>query len=414
MPESTLFSRCKVNTNIEDDTFVGIKLDSEGVSVHFPLGFNYKNDSEEDLRRDILLTIQTIGETVGQKESDVEFDQKKMENTAFPIRAYLNVIEDYYARGYYKESEIQYHTGIKGKIDWNRTIKTQSASIKDDEAYYLNMVIRKNQPKDDALITLIHMYCVYESFKKIGWLFTAFIPEKPMIEYNKSVFQHMIREKLFSTFNDRNKQLFRSMLAIVEFQGENDAPQHFIYGTYRFEYVWEKLIDKVYGIEDKQDYFPKTKWKLKGMETYDNSSLEPDSIMIFDNDIYVLDAKYYKFGWTKHAADLPQSSSINKQITYGEYVTKKREQEKGNYKIYNAFLMPFDSSDDFWKSLKKESMINIGEAISEWKDNDKDFEKVQGILIDTKHLMNMVVHNDQYEIMKLAEFISQKIITGKN
>ena len=45
------------------------------------------------------------------------------------------------------------------------------------------------------------------------------------------------------------------------------------------------------GISDKQRYFPKTKWKLahSGKEC-DNSKLEPDTIMLYNNNIYVLDA----------------------------------------------------------------------------------------------------------------------------
>ena len=41
------------------------------------------------------------------------------------------------------------------------------------------------------------------------------------------------------------------------------------------------------------------------------------------------DAKYYKYGWTQLPKDLPSSSSINKQISYGEYIAinnlKKKE-----------------------------------------------------------------------------------------
>ena len=36
----------------------------------------------------------------------------------------------------------------------------------------------------------------------------------------------------------------------------------------------EKMIDKVFGIENKADYFPKTTWYVNGSK-YDNASLEP-------------------------------------------------------------------------------------------------------------------------------------------
>ena len=61
---------------------------------------------------------------------------------------------------------------------------------------------------------------------------------------------------------------------------------------------------------------------------YSNSKLKPDSVMITNDHIYILDAKYYKYGQTKNPKDLPKSASINKQITYGEYVA---ENEKFDY-----------------------------------------------------------------------------------
>ena len=87
------------------------------------------------------------------------------------------------------------------------------------------------------------------------------------------------------------------MLAIIDFEGDKDSDKNYRYGTYRFEYIWEKMIDKVFGIENKADYFPKTTWYVNGSK-YDNASLEPDTVMLYGTDVYVLDAKYYKYGVT--------------------------------------------------------------------------------------------------------------------
>ena len=47
------------------------------------------------------------------------------------------------------------------------------------------------------------------------------------------------------------------MLAIIDFEGDKDSDKNYRYGTYRFEYIWEKMIDKVFGIENKAELFPK-------------------------------------------------------------------------------------------------------------------------------------------------------------
>lgn len=401
MSEYGIRDKCHVNTNREADTFVGIICDKGDFSVHFPLGFHVSDDDRE-LRKDIILLVATIGATIGHKESGIQKLADDCDQIGFPIQAYFTVIYDYFERGYYREREVEYNVSKKGKINWSRTIKTQRPVIQDEEVYYLDFVTKRNTINENQLITLIHEYCVAESFEKIGWLFTEVRPQKPRIKGNAKLFRSVLKEKLSRTFNDRNKMLFNAMLQIVDYLQDEDAPLEYKYGTYRFEYVWEALIDRVYGIEGKAAYFPKTTWKVKGKE-YDNASLEPDTIMLYGNDIYVLDAKYYKYGATGHLGDLPESTSINKQITYGEYVANHLAQ-KGT--VYNAFLMPFDSLGTLWNG---EEVLHIGEATGDWRENDKSYEHIQGILVDVKYLMNITVREDSNEIFRLSECIIKAV-----
>ena len=181
---------------------------------------------------------------------------------------------------------------------------------------------RKNQVNENELISLIHEYCVYESFSKVGWLFTTTLPKKPRIKRNIRLFKSILITKISNTFNDRNRKLFQDMLAVILYNGEENSEKNYRYGTYRFEYVWEALINKVYGIKEKREYFPNTYWSIDGVQ-YENACLEPDTIMIWNGNVYVLDAKYYKYGVTRRMTDLPESTSINKQITYGEFIAEQ-------------------------------------------------------------------------------------------
>jgi hypothetical protein len=449
--------KCRVNTNRDADAFVGILCENGDIRINFPLGFRISED-EKELRKEILLLIHTIGATTARRDSEILKSDRVYNQTAFPIQSYMHVISDYYARGYYKEREIKHAAAKRGKIDWNRTIKTRkpyvgyatnagacAGSVADaahakclkeegsemsglercenPTVFYLDFVTRKSMIKENELITLIHKYCVHESFEKIGWLFTGAMPAKPEIQYNGRLFKRIVRDKLQSTFNDRNKVLFRNMLAILEYEGNPDGGRDYRYGTWRFEYVWEALIDRVYGIEEKSVYFPKTRWKIQNTE-YVNSHLEPDTVMICFGDVYILDAKYYKYGATGRPLDLPQSASINKQITYGEYVAtleKFKELHGERFKVYNAFLMPFAAEDETCPVVK------IGEARADWKSGNhtltdsksppapqghalKDalgytYEAVHGILVDVKHLMKIGTREDEEEIERLAGMI---------
>lgn len=404
MLEYSLKEKCHINTNWDTDTFVGIKCNNGNFSINFPLGYHLSDD-DKMLRKDILLLISTIAATVARKESYMVLQNKSFDNVGTPIQAYLFIISDYLSRGYYREQEVLYQVSKRGKINWNRTIKTQKPVVQGNSAYYLDFVTKKSSIKENELITQIHEFCVYESFQKMGWLFTATLPTKPRIKYNAKLFRGAIIDKLSHTFDDKNKALFRNMLAIIDEEYDPKSPLNFKYGTNRFEYVWEALIDRVYGVEGKAAYFPKTTW-LVGDATYDNASLEPDSIMIWNGNVYVLDAKYYKYGATKRVTDLPESTSINKQITYGEYIagSAKFQKEFGEeFNVYNAFLMPFDANSPAWKGCQ--DVIRIGESISNWKSNEETYERIQGILIDMKHLMRITVHQDESEIIQLANCI---------
>ena len=408
MKDFNLRDKCSINTNYDTDTFVGIKCENGDYSICFPLGFQM-SESDRQLRKDILLLLNSIKETTMKKESEVYNDFKEYSQLDFPFQAYLALIYDYYNRGYYHEIEVIYNVSKRGKIDWNRTIKTQKPSIQDGQAFYLDFVTKRNSINEDELITLIHEYCVFDSFEKIGWLFTDKLPSKPRLKFNYKLFKSVIREKLGRTFNDKNKKLFRNMLAIIDYEGENNEQREYKYGTNRFEYVWESMIDRVFGIEKKEQYFPKTTWILSERK-YDNASLEPDTIMIVNNDVYVLDAKYYKYGATRRPWDLPESTSINKQITYGEYIAEEMKFKKihgENFKTYNAFLMPYNMED--WKATTP--IKSIGKATSSWKHGCKEYETIIGVLIDVKHLMKISSNReDQEEMLALANVIDSNFI----
>lgn len=141
--EHSIKERCHVNTNIYVDTFVGIKCIDGDISVNFPLGFHVSDD-EKELRRDILLLLKTLSLTIEKEDSTVMKVTQNFDVDGFPIQAYLYVISDYYNRGYYKEREIQYQINNRGKINWSKTIKTQSPFIQGAEAYYTRFVTRKN------------------------------------------------------------------------------------------------------------------------------------------------------------------------------------------------------------------------------------------------------------------------------
>lgn len=381
---------CRINTNIGEDTFVGIKNQEGKFTITFPVGYRLgKNDNE--LRSDILLLLKTLKNNIEHKESDKFSAVDEGAVCDFPISSYIYLMEDYMINGYYKEFQSKFCIGRSGKISWNKTIKQITPMIQDDNAVYDKFVVRKNITNEEEFITYIHQFCVYRSFKMFGWIYGTFVPQKPKLKFNKEVFLRAITKKEQSTFNDKHKMLFHHMKQIIDDTSKSSISNVGAkYGTNRFEYVWEKLIDKIFGITNKKDYFPSTYWNLWDLngksKCVEKAKLEPDSIMITDESIYVLDAKYYKYGQTRNVYDLPDTSSISKQIIYGEHIYNHNPGKN----VYNAFLLPFDSY--LWGT---DEFHLLGVAYSEWKDGTKDYELIKGVLADTKYIMEIAEKADK-------------------
>lgn len=410
-----LFNYCRNATNREGDTFVGIKSELinevHNLTIYFPLG--YKISQDENLVRNEIIQLLTVLQDYNDEQSQVASisPEQLLKTVRFPAQAYIKVITDYLNNGYYKMSEDEFKLGQSGAISWNKTRKQVEPIVTKKGIVYPQYMVRQHSETDKQLITEISQYCVYESYVKIGWLYRMPEVVKPRRTRELAVYKSYMHNMKLSATKDRDKQLFSAMQDILDFTNQNDEPEEFYFGTNRFEYIWERLIESTYGNVNKEYYFPRTKWLLNIGTNKSNHAIEPDTVMHHDNSIYILDAKYYKYGVTLNPGDLPASTSINKQISYGEFIhthdkfSKERESGLG---IYNAFLLPFDSKSkpyDYGKS----NYYTIGEAVAEWKNSLESFERVQGILVDVKFLIGNVVRPSLKEIENLSNVILASI-----
>lgn len=407
-----LREHCHICSNDDGDRFVGVKADSNNAMIYFPLGYQLPEDDDQ-LRRDVKNLFDILASFTDRNDRVLHMDSfTAPQSVDFPIQAYLNVINYYldHNGAYYTESETTYKVGFRGKTDWSRTIKTQTPVFQGNSPLYLKTVVRNNTPNENRMITLIHKYCVYESFDRIGWLYTTNTPEYAIAPTDKNTMVSILNDKKNNTNNDSDKFLFSSMIAMLEFMDNNTIDKQFYFGTDKFEHVWEKLIDIVFGEFNKNDYFPHGLWTerygtLKGKKT---SALEPDSIMIYGDKYYVLDAKYYRYGVypTSGVNSLPKSSDINKQITYADYV-KNKTTPKGA-EVFNAFILPFNKYKNLFNT--NEIFLNVAEATGDWLPNDSKpeiYQKVQGIVMDTRYLLMNYDGNHDRDKKALSEEIEK-------
>ncbi|GAB7231287.1 LlaJI family restriction endonuclease [Facklamia hominis] len=413
-PDTPLTEYCRNASNKEGDTFVGIKSEfidgKHSLSINFPLGFEISQN--EETVRDEIISLISVLQVYNDQQSRISkiMPEQILKTVRFPVQAYFTVLVDFLNNGYYQITEEQFKQGIAGPINWSRTIKMETPVAQKNGVFYTKYRVKHHSETDKDLITEINKYCVYQSYLRLGWIYKLPLPTEPHQRRQINVYQNYLEGALLRTNRDKDKQLFTAMADILNFENSANNPDQFYFGTNRFEYIWEKLIQETYGNVRKEDYFPKTKWRLKFGSERDNTALEPDTVMKESNDIYILDAKYYKYGVTRIPSDLPNSSSINKQITYGEHVANNMLKE--DEIVYNAFLMPYDSSEQPYNE-EKGHYYSIGEGVSSWKPSNETYQRVQGILVDVKFLIKNTIKPNNSEILKLSNAIKESLEENK-
>ena len=409
----------------KDKSFVGIKIEDNRPKIYFPMGYRASKPSEDVCKRDFYQLIAVLNDKSLQSYFSEE-DLKKSQ-LDFPFYAYLSVLQYYLDFGYFVESDTIYKKGFSGKISWPRTIKRiKPQVVKDeyghDQVVYLNLITRKTSYREDNLITLVHKFCVKESARLIGPLYGISedeVEESELI-FDYELFAEVIQDKIAATFNDKHLELFHAMLKMVRYlgnkenRGEDGSENEPLFGVNTFAPVWEAMVDKIFGKlpqgVTKDKFNPHCEWDLSsGVHGYENTNyaMRPDTIMALSSGIFVIDAKYYKFGLTRNPMDLPSSGSICKQIAYAEYVEQFMQEKEipafagmTSGDIYNAFIMPFCADDevDSIASLQSDNlsykMQFIGHCSGNWKDPDaRPYHKIAGILLDMKSVIRNYANN---------------------
>lgn len=407
MNDFNIRTQCHVNTNEDGDRFVGIKAESDKTMVYFPIGYQLP-ETDNEIRTDIKHLIQVLSEFTTKSDRLLAVNKFAAPQTVdFPINAYKSVIEYYFSIGgkYYVETDPTYKTAATGNQDWPKTVRNQMPLVQQkgnvNSFIYTSFTVRSVTPNDTKLITQVNRFCVFHAFDRLGWLYVPYMPEEPGPCPDIKTSISIVQGKIAGTNDDKKRALFQGMKDMLEYMDEKTSDKQFYFGTDNFDYVWEKLIDRTFGEKDKDKYFPRSRWLLDYGKYKEKRPLMPDTIMIYNDKYYILDAKCYKYGWTGIPDHLPNGSSINKQITYGEYLDKYKGVSIDA--LFNAFIMPYNMAKNHFKLA---SIVgNIGEAVGDWRHNKKHYERIQGIVMDTRYLMYHYSGKPLKEKVALAECI---------
>lgn len=362
-----------------DNSFVGLKIFGDDVYIHYPENYTLKKD-DKFFVDDVLSLLNTfsIAKTLSNDSGLTYIGDSEGE---FRLNAYIWIITDYLQYGLYVNREKVYRINQMGKINWKRTLN-QKPIVSNGNIIYNDLVTEQKTVVDETIVN-IHKYCVKKSLEFIGWLFNLsgdFIESNEINEKIRQYYIYVVQQELSTTFDDHKKELFRNLIFVLRGLSEYDSKKPIHYGVDQYHFIFEKMIDNIFGSARTKDFYPKGKWELLGSPIFDSSSLRPDTIMADDENVYIIDSKYYRYGKTANINDLPETSSIQKQIAYGEYAKKLHNSKT----IYNAFLIPYNKLNNKFNS---HDIVYIGKASSDVNKQTNSYEYVYSFLIDLKHVV---------------------------
>lgn len=394
----------------KSNDFVGMRIEDGEINIYVPQVFR----KETNYKRDLLLflkSISLIGNPDKEKLNKGSDDTKDF----WPINSYLWMIQDYLENGFYYNREKIYTHSFSGKIEWKKTLK-QMPIYSDGNIIYDKLVTSKMMASND-LIAQIYKLCLKQSVDKIGWVYNCNFKIEVQQIVSTSEMISVVRKELNNTFDDVKRMRFNHMLKILKTtEGNKMISNKYTYGIKNYYYVFETMVDKLFdGIKEseKKKYNPNGYWQLNNQNPRLASSLRPDTILKRNGTTYILDAKMYQYGVTHNVNDLPETQSIQKQITYGDHVLNTLQ----NTKVRNAFVLPYNKKLDCFvndpNTLKYNdgNLAYFGQAYTDWRNTEdsKDYEKVYAFGIDFNYLLENYNRPDFTIIDTLCKRIEELI-----
>ena len=313
------------------------------------------------------------------------------------IAAAMFLIEDYCQNGFIKHNTIIISQQTKGKTDWQSTINKTIPIFSDESVLYCFPITKNQTPDSNDIVTVSHKYVVRKCFDEWGWCFGYNAPPKDIIKLPFQV-PEVIRQleaRLQMTYIEREILVIRNIIEILSDQsGINNTSIIDLMATPYYSFVWEAICSFVMDNRYSQlkSILPQPEWDSHLVQG--SISQRPDIFWVYENILFILDAKYYDYSQT-----LPGWHDIVKQLFYRhtmQQVSSTYEYQKhlpGGKMIFNAFLFPSNSGcDEVIGRVYVPRITDLGE--------------IKAFSINQKQAMkNYVFRDDTSYSKKLRQFI---------
>ena len=394
---------------------IGLTFFNNEVNPSFVFPLSYLDETKltsKELKNEakyLLLTINKIRKEFSYFGNNNKFN-------AFYSMIYL--INDYINNGIYREKENKYTKNKGNKIEWKKTLKSNSfflttTKIKGNSninLIYKDLIFKNSNLNENNILSTIYKVCLKISLNSLGFLFSISINNSDLfsdtktnslLENEKKYYLYYLNNEMNKTFNDYKKTLLKHLITIISsFDNINDIKNInnlLVSNEAEFEYIFERMNDKVFSNAHASSFYNEYFYYINN-KNLASSSLRPDSILIDDinRTIYIIDSKYYKYYYFYNANkqtniwELPPSSSIAKQIGYNHYLRNNYlNEELKEYKVRSVFILPFKKGETNDEVLK---YIGYAYVKSVKTKSKKDYIPI--ILIDLKTLVHSYLRLD--------------------
>lgn len=315
----------------------GIFIDDKSAYVIFPKGYILDESNEDVLIKHANLLLQVFRKYNLQENTSIlsESINSKHVEEAGAVFSLLDLLEDYLSHGPLVRETVIREQGYNGRIDWKKTLSATVPLISGNSIHYLPPIIKRKVYEKESIIQMIHLKCIAEAFYKFGWIFDLESSETffdtPFLNISIEEIVRILHAELRTTFFDRDIHVIKLMIKYFEetasAKNENKSPV-FMYSFY-FHTVFEAMCMNFFnGIPASEFNIPKPEWHMSN-DSIKTTSQIPDVLFVENEEIFVVDAKYYDHRYT-----LPGWGDLVKQHFYGFAF-------KNSYsKINNIFLLP--------------------------------------------------------------------------
>lgn len=356
-------------------TFVGVIVVSGRALKCYPKYLLHAENPTVELQQ-----VLKVVERYNSKEQIVRMFNESSESQTFNLLAVLLfLLQDYYEKDVYTNTEDVIESNGLGEIIWERTINETFTLISSNRPYYTDLQTKRRINDEYDYFKRLHECILTRASKELqdADLLDLFeitgvdLTDEELEDFgDKEYILYRIENELNTQFNTRKQLVLKTIYAYIDRSGNlTDTDCFSIFGTTSFNLVWENVCADImdnqlnrplgalklplslrpgYDRNKKlKDLIEKPLWTASGKEAKD--TLVPDLVTISETDhgyeFIIFDAKYYnaRLEVNVQPNGQPGIESITKQYLY-QLAYQKFIIEHGFSSVRNCFLMPTEQN----------------------------------------------------------------------